>query len=481
MNATYNNDSIKNSNKNPHLVVIDDDLEIQELIFAFFKPKGYSISTYNDAETALKDLKLKGNDWDVILSDLNLPHMSGVEFTEKVKSLQPDMPIILITISKSAESAVEAIEKGAYDFIVKPLHFPQLLISVERALKLKKLNHNIVELRNEVKTSKSVTDGSIIGKSPKFVASLDIARRVASSQANIFIHGESGTGKEVFAKYIHNQSARNKGPFVAINCSAIPENLLESELFGHAKGSFTGAHDKKIGLFEEAQDGTLFLDEIGDLSLALQAKLLRVLQERKIKRVGENQYRDINCRIISATHKNLADEVTTGNFREDLYFRLNVIPIKIPPLRERKDDILPLAENFLKKFALINASPAKQFSTEAIKYVLENDWKGNVRELENSVERAVVLAGQSEIQLEHFLPEQKLQSIQSGSATFTEGTNQFVIGFDDTLPTLDDVVQKYVEFAVNINGGAKDRTAKEIGIDRKTLYKKLKTNENELQ
>jgi DNA-binding NtrC family response regulator len=261
---------------------------------------------------------------------------------------------------------------------------------------------------------------------------------------------------------------------VAINCSAIPESLLESELFGHAKGSFTGAYEKKIGLFEEAQNGTLFLDEIGDLSLSLQAKLLRVIQERTIKRVGENTYRDINCRIISATHKDLGLEVNEHRFREDLYFRLNVIPIVIPPLRDRYEDLIPLAENFLKRFALENGSCAKTFSKEAIKFVLDNPWRGNVRELENVVERAVVLSGEPEVSLEDFMPTcLDLHTLaQDKIGTSTE--NMFFVNHSEHLPTLDDIIQKYIEYAVLKNGGAKDKTAKEIGIDRKTLYKRLR-------
>lgn len=465
--------------KKQHVVVVDDDLDTQDLISAYFKPRGFLVTCFADAETAMKASLTKGQTWDVLLTDLRLPKMSGVEFTMKIKTTLPNLPIILITTSKSAEIAVEAIQKGAYDFIVKPIHFPQLQISVERALHLKALHGDISELRERVK-SVTTNQGKIIGRSPKFLKALDIAQRVASSSANIFISGESGTGKEVFAKFIHRESKHSKGPFVAINCSAIPENLLESELFGHAKGAFTGAQDKKIGLFEEAEDGTLFLDEVGDLSLPLQAKLLRVLQEKKIKRVGENQYRAINCRIISATHKDLVSEIRQNNFREDLFFRLNVIPIHIPPLRERHEDLLPLAESFLRKLALENGSPAKTFSKDAIKFIMENTWRGNVRELENTIERAVVLSNTSEISLDNIIP------LSSGTddenqSQFESSSNNFVVNYASELPTLDEVIHKYVQFAVDKNNGARDKTAKEIGIDRKTLYKKLKLDQNLVQ
>ncbi len=464
-----------------HIVVVDDDLDVQAAIQTFFVDKGFKVTTFIDAETALEECMRSGDSWDALLSDLNLPNMSGATFTEKVKKIKPDLPIILITVSKSAKTAVDVIRKGAYDFIVKPIYFPQLLLSVERALHLKTLNVDISNLRERVKSSYLAPHG-VIGRSRKFVEALEIARRVAKSNAHIFISGESGTGKEVFARYIHSESNRAKGPFIAINCSAIPENLLESELFGHARGSFTGAYEKKIGLFEESQNGTLFLDEIGDLSLSLQAKLLRVLQEKKIKRVGENQFRPINARIISATHKNLAEEIKAERFRDDLFYRLSVIPLRIPPLRERVDDILPLAESFMKRFAIENGSPAKTLSKDAIKYLLEHRWPGNVRELENAVERAVVLATEAEVSLMEFTSI-SMESLKSdgSSEQFLNGSRskseRFEMPFEGGLPSLDSIIEKYIEFAVTFNGGAKDRTAKEIGIDRKTLYRRLQNQE----
>lgn len=455
------------------IVVVDDDPDIQDLISAYFKPRGFEIISFSDAESALKESIKTGDKWDVLLADLQLPKMSGIEFTVALKKRLPQLPIIVITTSKSAEIAVDAVQKGAYDFIVKPIHFPQLLVSVERALHINNLNQDIVDLRERVKQSVS-GQNKIIGRSPRFIEALDIAKRVAKSKANIFITGESGTGKEVFAKYIHEQSSCSKGPFIAINCSAIPENLLESELFGHAKGSFTGAQDKKMGLFEEAQNGTLFLDEIGDLSLSLQAKLLRVLQEKKIKRVGENEQRAVNCRIISATHKDLGVEIQQNNFREDLFFRLNVIPIVIPPLRERQEDLIPLADAFLRKFALENASLAKSFSKEVIKFILENPWRGNVRELENTIERAVVLSTEREISLSDLMPLSSGLGPAPDRKSEASTGNAFIVHFDSSLPELDFIINKYIEFAVEKNSGARDKTAKEIGIDRKTLYKKLK-------
>jgi transcriptional regulator with PAS, ATPase and Fis domain len=317
----------------------------------------------------------------------------------------------------------------------------------------------------------------IIGQSPKFLEALNTAKRVASSSANIFIMAESGTGKEHFAKLIHTNSKHQNGPFVAINCTAIPENLFESEFFGHSKGSFTGAFDKRAGLFEEAQNGTLFMDEIGDLSLSVQAKLLRVLEEKKIKRVGENTFRPVNCRIISATNRNLLIEVQAKRFREDLFYRLNVIPIVIPPLRERVEDIELLTEYFLKYYALINGLPQKTISNEALEYLTISKWPGNVRELENAIERSVILSTKNEIGLQDLisiLSNDPLVPVGNGSMESIE-ENTFTVRCASGLPTLDEITRLYIEFAVMNKGGARDKTAKEIGIDRKTLYKKLRT------
>jgi two-component system response regulator HydG len=459
---------------NTKIVIIDDDQDILDLLVNFFKARGSTVTTFLSAEDALKKLSENPGDfYDIILTDLQLPKMNGIDFTIAAKQQKIETPIIVMTVTRSAEIAMRAIRNGAYDFIVKPIHFPQLQVSVERAFHLNNLKQDVSSLRSLVKGQTNLTSAGdgLIGRSPNFLKALDLAKRVAKSNANVFIHGESGTGKELVAKFIHNNSNRKKGAFVAINCSAIPENLLESVLFGHAKGSFTGAIDKKIGLFEEAENGTILLDEIGDLSLTLQAKLLRALQEKKIKRVGENQDRSVNARVVSATHKNLMDEVSKGNFREDLFFRLNVIPIYVPPLRERKEDILPLAEFFLKKYSALNESPARRFSREALQLLFEKKWQGNVRELENTIERAVVLCSTYEIQQIDLEVESPYAALPSASnKSNSEG---FLLNEEGHLLTLHDLTQKYIEYALEKNNGAKDRTAKELGIDRKTLYRRL--------
>ena len=489
---------------NPVLAIIEDDEDTQELVAAFFRQKSYTIAPFNDAREFLKAVEKDGAQFDVILTDLMLPHMSGIELVKKLRSIGVETPLILITATKSSEKAIEAIEAGAYDFVVKPLHFPQLQVSVERAM-----HFNRIRTENQtLKTAVAMKDGpaldGIIGRSPGLLRAIDLAKRVAESSANVFITGETGTGKEVIAKAIHNFGARKKHPFIAINCSAIPENLLESELFGHAKGSFTGASDKKVGLFEEAGEGTLFLDEIGDLSLPLQAKLLRVLQERRIKRIGENQYRPVNARIISATHKDLRAEVKEKNFREDLFFRLNVIPINLPPLRQRKEDILPLAEFFLKKFSALNGKKIEGFHKSALEHMLRSTWSGNVRELENAIERAVVLCENnflqaSDLVLESFdfnapVPAEEgnaLATQPAGASAYPDVDayataptgvapapvrSEFyglITTGDEPLVTLEELTNRYLNYALEKNNGAKDKTARDLGIDRKTLYRRL--------
>ncbi len=453
---------------NSTIALIDDDLDLLDLLTSFFKQRGYRVSSFSNAEEALIEIENKRLEADVVISDLKLPMMSGLEFIRRIRKSNSALPIILMTSEGSVETAVEAIDSGAYDFVLKPLHIPQLMISVQRALFLNEVqaeNHNLKSLfQDDFMGLKGV-----IGKSSGFKKALELAKRVSSSQANVLISGESGSGKEVISRAVHELGDKKDGPFVAINCSAIPENLLESELFGHAKGAFTGANDKKVGLFEEANKGTLFLDEIGDLSLPLQAKLLRVLQERKVKRIGENQYRDITARIICATHKDLRKEVAEGKFREDLFFRLNVIPIYMPPLRERKEDILPLSEYFLKKFAVMNSVNVKGFSKEAIQKLENHHWKGNVRELENAIERAVVLCNSDFIQV-HDFPIEDSFSESSTQPEVTQG-----VAFEEVKPvTLDELSKKYIQFIFDKNGGAKEQTAKDLGIDRKTLYRKLK-------
>ena len=464
--------------KKPKLVVVDDDPDVQDLVVGFFRPKGYEITNFSDAEEALEALVNNPKLGDAIICDLRLPKMSGVELTTALQAKGILTPLIIMTAHRSAEVALEAIEAGAYDFVVKPLHFPQLQVSVERALHFGRMREENQALREVVTGGETSAMQGVIGRSPRFLRAIDLARRVANSTANVLITGESGTGKEVVARAIHQFGNRRKGPFVAINCSAIPETLLEAELFGYAKGAFTGAVEKRLGLFEEASGGTLFLDEIGDLSLPLQAKLLRVLQDKSIKRLGENQTRIVDVRVLAATHRNLRQDVAEKKFREDLFFRLNVIPIVLPPLRERQEDILPLSEFFLKKHATLNRVDVKGFSKAATEFLLKNTWKGNVRELENLVERAVVLCKGQEIEYSDLNFEDDIQPVDADAPALLQDPTRFVIPEQKIVP-LDHLINKYILFALSRNQGAKDRTAKDLGVDRKTLYRRVRDMEKD--
>ncbi len=501
------------------VLLLDDDLDLLELIQDYFKPRGYDIIAHTSAEQGVNEIiqqSTSADPIDLVLTDFRLPNMSGIEFIEQLKRVAPEIPIILITAHGSLDLAVEAIEKGAFDFVVKPIQFPQLSISMERAVYFGRLQRENQKLKSAMENSVA-QEGKVIARSQIMRSIIDLTKRVAKSDATVLITGESGTGKEVLASLIHATSRRAAQPFVAINCSAIPEALLESELFGHAKGSFTGADDKKMGLFEEANGGTLFLDEIGDLSLPLQAKLLRVIQEWKIKRVGENQYRDIDVRLIAATHKNLSEEVREKRFREDLFFRLNVIPIKVPSLRERREDILPLADYFLKIFKTRNESKIQGFSKKALQFMLSNEWKGNVRELENAIERAVVLCESPWIEDKDFLfptssidvtpalsteinaeqIEQLLKNHDKENQIGDEGTmiqdhpspaglgtisqnSVHLLGPDEFVP-LETLELRYIKYVLDQVNGVKDRAAKILQVDRKTLYRKLEAIENRSQ
>jgi two-component system response regulator HydG len=447
------------------IVLIDDDGEMRTMVTEFLSRGGFEVTAFPLATKAFEYLKATSDNEghlesvDTILCDVQMPEMDGIELVERMRKLAPEVPVILITAFGSIESAIEATRVGAFDYIVKPFKLGDLEVRILRAVQIRRLKIENQVLRSEVQ--KSVATGKLIGKSKSMHAVFDLIERVSKATANVLITGESGTGKEIVARAIHESGARAEKAFVAINCTAIPENLLESELFGHAKGSFTGAIVRKRGLFEEAEGGTLFLDEIGDLDMALQAKLLRVLQERKIKAVGDNSYKDVDVRIVAATHKDLGEAIKEGRFREDLFYRLAVIPIHIPPLRHRREDIPILARHFLQKYGRSNGSTIKGFTAAAIEALMTYPWNGNVRELENIIERVVVLTNKEVIDVTD-LP-------ISGSSDSVE---DFFATAVSSLPTVGDLEKRYMKYVLEKTGGRKEKASQILGINRRTLYRK---------
>lgn len=450
------------------IAVVDDEQEMRALLRDFLVDRGFQVLPFESATDALESLAPGGKcaadqedgDIDAIISDIKMPQIDGLELTSRLQTLRPEIPIILITAFGSIETAIEAMKRGAFHYVVKPFKLTEMSVNVDRAVEHRKLLRDNTALRQEVRRNWGMA--GVLGKSPGMKTVFDLVSRVSQATANVLITGESGTGKEMIARAIHETGPRARKPFVAINCTAIPETLLESELFGHAKGSFTGAIQRKRGLFEEAEGGTLFLDEIGDMNVSLQAKLLRVIQERKVRAVGENVARDVDVRIIAATHKDLKAAIKDERFREDLYYRLSVIPIAIPPLRHRKEDIPLLAEHFLKKHAATNQSTAKGFTKRAIAKFLEMPWEGNVRELENVVERAVVLSTKALVDAED-IPTQEGATADS-----------FFGNVAETFPTVDELERKYILLVMQRTGGRRDKAAQILGMNRRTLYRKLK-------
>ncbi|MBI2604892.1 MAG: sigma-54-dependent Fis family transcriptional regulator [Deltaproteobacteria bacterium] len=449
-----------------HVVVVDDDAEMRALLRDYLVNQGYRVTVFPLASEALKQLQTGGDlaqdfanaDVDLIVSDIRMPQIDGMEFAERLRKVRPQIPVILITAFGSIESAIEATRRGAYDYVVKPFKLAEMGVTVARAVEYRTLQRDNTALRKEIKRAWSM--GELLGKSFAMKSIFDLVQRVSQATANVLITGESGTGKETVARAIHGNGLRKGKPFVAINCTAIPENLLESELFGHAKGSSTGAARRKRGLFEEAEGGTLFLDEIGDMNVSLQAKLLRVIQEKRVREAGDNVSRDIDVRIIAATHKDLKAAIREGLFRDDLYYRLSVIPIMIPPLRHRKEDIPLLAEHFLRKYSAANGSRATGFTKAAMSKLVGLHLAGNVRELENIVERAVVLCATPMID-EKDIPvaEQTTAEDFFGSAT-------------EDSPTLEQLEKRYIQLILGKTAGRKDKAAQILGINRRTLYRK---------
>ena len=445
------------------VLLVDDDAHLTSTLELGLSQRGYRVVTALHAEDAL--LQLDAEDVDAVLTDLHMPGLGGLEFAERVAASHPDTPIIVLTAFGSFESAVAAIRAGAYDFLSKPAKLDAIVIALERAMQHRRLQREVQRLRVEVTQNQGPRIEGVVAASESMKRALDVVVRVSSTQSSVLITGESGSGKEVLARAIHERGGRG-GPFVAVNCAAMPESLLESELFGHVRGAFTDAREARVGLFTEANGGTLLLDEIGDMPLGLQPKLLRVLQERRVRPLGARAEHPIDVRIITATHRDLEDRIEKGQFREDLYFRINVVHVALPPLRERAADILPLAQRFLAEHSARSNKAVKGLSAPAAAKLLSYDWPGNVRELSNCMERAVALTRYDELGVDD-LPEK----VQKHVAT------RLVVAADDVseLMSLEEVEKRYILRVLETLRGNKTAAARTLGIERKTLYRKLES------
>ena len=449
----------------PRILIVDDEAKIRKILKIMLSFRGHSVDEAADGEEALE--KIKNDVYDLVIADIKMPKMSGLDLLKEVKNLQYPVPIVFITAYATIDSAVEAMRAGAVDYIPKPFEEDRIHLTIERALGISKILHEKKALEKELE---SFLPRDIICASKAMKEILTLAHKVAPlEETTILITGESGVGKEVVARYIHRLSPRANHRFVAINCAAIPETLVESELFGHEKGAFTGASKRKAGIFEIAEGGTVFLDEIGDLSLEAQAKLLRVLQEKKFQRVGGLEEISVNVRIIAATNQDLEKKVSEGSFREDLFYRLNVFPIHIPPLRERKDDILPLAEYFIKRVLKKDNIEKPPFTAGAQKLLLSYPYPGNIRELANAIERALILSGgQLPLTSEH-LSFLSLKDHQKTKAIFElppEGV------------CLEEVEKELIKQALERTGGNQSAAARLLGLTRSKFRTRLKLLED---
>jgi len=442
------------------ILIVDDDDAHRTMLRTLVGGWGYDIVEANDGSTAIE--KVQERPFDLILMDIRMLKVSGLQALERIKAFNPAIPVTIMTAYSSVETAVEALKKGAYDYLTKPLDFDKLRLTIERAMEHIRLKEENRLLRESL--GKHFDMQNIIGRSPAMISLLETVAHVAPSEATVMITGESGTGKELIAGVIHYNSPRKDGPFVKINCAAITETLLESELFGHEKGSFTGADRRKEGRFYQANQGSIFLDEVSEMPLTMQVKLLRVLQERELTRVGGEKVIPVDVRVIAATNKDLVDLKSRGLFREDLYYRLNVVSLEIPPLTKRRDDIPLLARHFLEIFAEKNKKEIKGFTPKAMDQLIRYDWPGNVRELMNAVERAVVLAHTD------YLDDQDFSILNPLSQQPVPALSDF----DNIDIPLEEVEKAAILRMLESVAGNKSEAARRLGITRKTLHKKLK-------
>jgi two-component system response regulator HydG len=465
----------------PTLLVVDDDPAVRQSLERTLTREGYTVVQAPDGQSGLERLRAGGID--LVLSDLKMPGLSGLDLLREVKSVAGDVDVIMLTAFGTVEEAVQAMKDGAVDFLTKPFQRAQLIRVIRKALERRALIEQNRALQRRL--DDLLRQGNIIGASPAFRRMMTLVDQVASSSATVLVQGESGTGKELIARAIHERSPRRGGPFVAVNCAALPETLLESELFGYEKGAFTGAAGRKEGRFELADGGTLFLDEVADLSLVTQPKILRVLQEGEFERVGGVRTLRVDVRIVAASNQDLAALVKERRFREDLYYRLNVITITAPPLRERKEDVSVLAQHFLRLYAAKNNRTLEGFSDEALGCLEAYSWPGNVRELENVVERAVVLARGTTIEVTDLPPAVTDRSVLLERELAAEGAEGGAGGVPDGVfrirvgTSLAEVEQRLLEETLRLTRGNKTLTAKILGIDPKTVFRKLKAGEAE--
>lgn len=442
-----------------NLLVVDDDQVHRNTLKTLLADWGYLVNMAASGEDGIAACKKQP--YDLILMDMRMSGISGMQAMQEIKAYNPAIPVIIMTAYSEVENAVAAIKNGAYDYLTKPLDFDELRLSIERALDHAVLRDENIVLKSAL--AAKVDSQDFIGQSPAIRQMLDMLATIAPSEATVLLTGESGTGKELVAKMLHMHSERKNGPYVAVNCAALTETLLESELFGHEKGAFTGAERRREGRFLAAHKGTIFLDEVGEIPLSMQAKLLRAIQEKEIQRVGGDQVIKMDVRIVAATNRDLAREVENGNFRKDLYYRLNVVGLQLPALKERTEDIPLLGMHFLQKFAVKNHKTIKGFTPGAMDCLTKYDWPGNVRELENAIERAVVLLVGEYISERELPPGIMQNHSEAGMA-----------GLKIANLTLEEIEKLIVAEIVKNAGGNKSEAARRLGITRKTLISKLK-------
>jgi two-component system response regulator PilR (NtrC family) len=448
----------------PRILVVDDEPSLRQMLDILFRREGYQVVTAAGVREGIEAINQAAHPFPVVLTDLSMPDGSGLDVLASAKSRSAPTEVVLITAHSTVENALEAMRGGAYDFVTKPFQPRELAVLVSKALE-----KHVLALENQrLRAQQRGPSGEIIGKSPAMRRVMELLERIAPTRTTVLITGESGTGKERIARAIHDRSDRAGGPFLVVNCGALPENLMESELFGHEKGAFTGAAQRHIGMFREAEGGTLFLDEVGELPLALQVKLLRVLQEKKVRPVGAAQEAPVDVRVLAATNRNVEADVEAGRFRQDLYYRLNVIRVELPPLRERREDVPTLAERFVAHFSLEMGKTVHGFTSDALRALGSYEFPGNVRELENVIERAVALAGSTRIGLGDLPP-----SVSGVVGSVGPRLLELPPGGCQLDEVMNEVERRFLLEALDRSGGVRTAAAKLLGISFRSLRYRL--------